>query len=57
MGRAMKRKVGLVRKYMVAALLSSTTSAVLGMPAYASDLPVKAPAAEPDTILVVPRHG
>src|SRR5450759_3809555 len=43
----MKRRVGLVRKCVLGALLSSVAWAVPGMPAQAGDLPVKAPAAEP----------
>jgi MtrB/PioB family decaheme-associated outer membrane protein len=41
----MKRQVGLVRKCVLSAFLSSVAWAVPGMQALASDLPVKAPAA------------
>ena len=41
----MKQQVGLVRKCMLSAFLSSVAWAVPGMQALASDLPVKAPAA------------
>jgi MtrB/PioB family decaheme-associated outer membrane protein len=43
----MKRRNGLVRTFLIGALLSSVAWAVPGMQAQAGDLPVKAPAAEP----------
>jgi MtrB/PioB family decaheme-associated outer membrane protein len=43
----MKRRNGLVRTFVIGALLSSVAWAVPGMQAQAGDLPVKAPAAEP----------
>ena len=52
----MKRRVGLVKTCMISALLGSAAWAVPGMQAQAADMPLKAPAADDPSALVVPRY-